>query len=50
MKRVTGIGGVPVGRIRVDPFQFRAFVAEAVYAWAVAVRRTDSLLPPEIQG
>lgn len=44
------VGGVSVDRIRVDPYQFRAFVAEAVYAWAVAVRRSDSLLPPEAQG
>lgn len=38
------VGGVEVTRVRVDPGQFRAFVAEAVYSWAVAVRR-DSLLP-----
>lgn len=44
------IGGVPVERVRVDPPQFRAFVAEAVYAWAVAVRRTDSLVPPQANG
>lgn len=37
-------------RIEVDATQFRAFVAEAVYAWAVAVRRTGTLLPPLAQG
>ena len=36
--------------VKVDPRHFRAFVAEAVYAWAVAVKRTDSLLPPEAAG
>ena len=44
------IGGVSVERVNVDPGQFRAFVAEAVYSWAVAVRRTDSLLPQEAGG
>lgn len=33
--------------VRVDPRHFRAFVAEAVYSWAVAVKRTDSLVPVE---
>lgn len=37
-------------KVRVDPHQFRAFVAEAVYSWAVAVRRTDSLVPAEAAG
>lgn len=42
-----GIGGVGIERVSVEAGQFRAFVAEAVYSWAVAVKRTDSLLPPE---
>lgn len=36
--------------VEVDARQFRAFVAEAVYAWAVAVRRADTLLPPQRHG
>lgn len=40
------IGGIRIETVAVDPGQFRAFVAEAVYSWAVAVRRSDSLLPP----
>ena len=36
--------------VRVDPRHFRAFVAEAVYSWAVAVKRTDSLVPAEAAG
>ena len=43
------VGG-RVERVSVDPGQFRAFVAEAVYAWAVAVRRTGTLLPPEAES
>lgn len=31
--------------VQVDPIQFRFYVADAVYAWAVAVRGTDSLIP-----
>lgn len=36
------VGGAQ--KVIVDPVQFRAFVAEAVYAWAVAVRRTGTLV------
>lgn len=41
------IGGVGIERVSVEGGQFRAFVAEAVYSWAVAVKRTGSLLPPD---
>lgn len=44
------IGGASVERVVVDPGQFRAFVAEAVYSWAVAVKRADSLLPLAADG
>jgi hypothetical protein len=39
-----------LARVEVDPGQFRAFVAEAVYAWAVAVKRTGTLLPAALEG
>lgn len=37
--------GDQVEEITVVPGQFRAYVAEAVYSWAVATRRQDTLLP-----
>lgn len=37
-------------RVVVDPTQFRLFVADAVYRWAVAVRDTDSLIPAMMAG
>src|SRR5690606_17828440 len=43
------LGGA-VERVSVEPGQFRAFVAEAVYTWAVAMRRTGTLLPPDAAG
>ena len=43
------VGG-RVERVSVDPGQFRAFAAEAVYSWAVAVRRTGTLLPADIES
>lgn len=44
------IGGDHITEVTVDPGQFRAFVAESVYGWAVAVKRADSLLPAEGNG
>lgn len=32
-------------RVRVDPTQFRIYIADAVYRWAVAARGVDSLIP-----
>jgi hypothetical protein len=31
--------------VRVDPTQFRLYIADAVYRWTVAVRGVDSLIP-----
>jgi hypothetical protein len=36
--------------LAVDPWQFRGYVADAVYRWAVAVRGTASLIPEEARG
>lgn len=33
-------------KVTVDPIQFRIYIADAIYSWAVAARGTDSLLPP----
>jgi len=41
------MGGHDVSKVRVDARQFRAFLPEAVYSWAVAARGADSLLPPD---
>ena len=40
--------GRKVTDVTVDRSQFRAFVAEAAYSWAVAVMRVDSLLPADL--
>jgi hypothetical protein len=32
--------------VQVDPTQFRLYIADAVYRWAVAARGVDSLIPP----
>lgn len=32
-------------RVKVEPTQFRIYIADAVYRWAVAVRNTASLVP-----
>ena len=40
--------GGNVQEVTVDSRQFRAFVAEAVYSWAVAVRSVDSLIPKDM--
>lgn len=37
------VGGAQ--HVSVDPTQFRLYIADAVYRWAVAVRGTDSLIP-----
>ncbi len=34
-------------QLTVDPFQFRAFVADALYRWILAVRDVDTLIPAE---
>jgi hypothetical protein len=44
---LIGNGAPCVGyakEVRADPDQFRAYVAEALYSWLAAVRRTDSLI------
>ena len=40
--------GGKVEEVTVDSRQFRAFVAEALYSWAVAVRSVDSLIPQDL--
>ncbi len=45
---IVGGGLVCVGRAKkvyFDPAQFRMYVADAVYRWAVAIKGTDSLVP-----
>lgn len=37
------VGGTK--RVQVDPTQFRLYIADAVYRWAVAARGVDSLIP-----
>lgn len=37
------VGGAK--NVRVDPTQFRLYIADAVYRWAVAARGVDSLIP-----
>lgn len=32
-------------QVRFDPLQFRSYIADAVYRWAVAARNVDSLIP-----
>ncbi len=36
-----------VEEIRVDPAQFRVYIAEAVYEWALAARDVESLIPAD---
>ncbi|WP_174292394.1 hypothetical protein [Sphingomonas bacterium] len=33
-------------KVEVDPSVFRVFVTDAVYSWMIALRGTDSLIPP----
>ena len=40
--------GGKVEEVTVDSRQFRAFVAEALYSWAVAVKNVDSLIPQDL--
>lgn len=42
------VGNAP--NVRVDPTQFRLYIADAVYRWAVAARGVDSLIPDQKQG
>jgi hypothetical protein len=37
------VGGAK--RVRIDPSQFRLYIADAVYRWAVAAKGVDSLIP-----
>ena len=32
-------------KVSIDPVQFRIYIIDAIYSWAVAVRGTDSLIP-----
>ena len=37
------VGGAK--QVEVDPFQFRVYLVDEIYSWAVALRGTDSLIP-----
>jgi len=39
------VGNSP--KVQVDPTQFRLYIADAVYRWAVAARAVDTLIPPD---
>lgn len=39
------VGNAP--KVKVDPTQFRLYVADAVYRWAVAARNVDTLIPAD---
>lgn len=39
----TCVGGAK--KVTVDPAQFRVYIADALYSWAVALRGVDSLIP-----
>ncbi|HVI99207.1 MAG TPA: hypothetical protein VM657_09085 [Sphingomonas sp.] len=40
----TCLGGVK--RVKLDAVQFRAYIIDAIYSWAVALKGADSLIPP----